>query len=223
MRWFLTLKLHNCVLNSAEKFRFNLKIIFSDNFVVSAETWWLLNVNLWLMNQSFILRSSQGLYCEQTNPDPHIRKLRQELLSGFSCDINRKLLQLVKTSGSCCTFATESVQLCTFMTTSLQVLNIVKHIKPNCTKGFFSLVFTGFGRVYFNASLLSDWPVQAIPLVSFPDWGMQKATWYRHDFVLFVRYHPTICTVHGQFTPGTLPSPHVSGLPTLSPLIKRDV
>lgn len=45
--------------------------------------------------------------CERTNPDALRRKLRQELLSGFGCDINRKLLQLVKTSGSRSSFATK--------------------------------------------------------------------------------------------------------------------
>lgn len=67
--------------------------------------------------------------CERTTLDAPRRKLRQEPLSGFGCDINRKPLQLVKTSGSRSAFATKSVQLCTLLTTRLRVLIIGKHKK----------------------------------------------------------------------------------------------
>lgn len=145
--------------------------------------------------------------CERTNPDALRRKLRQELLSGFGCDINRKLVQLVKTSGSRSAFATKSVQLCNFMMTWLRVLIIGKHKKANFTEGF-SFLSTGFGQSLVQhllaQSRCSLWAV------------CQMDTWIKtsgcgKDSVLFVRYQPTSCKAQRQFTPGPPSWPHVSG------------
>lgn len=157
---------------------------------------WLLNVNLRFPNQSSILRSSHGLQPEVwvVNPDALRGKLKRELLSGFGCDINRKLLQLVKTSGSCSVFATESVQLCTFLTTWLHVPNIGKHKNPDCTEGF-SLVSTGF-RQSLVQRLCALWltrPKPSLSLGSFLD-SWNEASWSFCLVCLLVCVVPLLAT-----------------------------
>lgn len=121
-----------------------LKYVTAFSWEVYIRFWLSESKNEWIKAPSWKALMVSSQECERTNPDALRRKLRRELLSGLGCDINRKLLQLVKTNGSCSAFATESVQLCSY--DDLTAGSYRKTQKAQLHRRLFCCVSSGFGQ-----------------------------------------------------------------------------